>query len=187
MIATDASAGQIQAAIAHPNVTYRVATAENPRLDTASADLVTVGQALHWLDTRRFFAEARRVIVPGGVLAVWCYQLCRVSEDCDRVVDELYSDIVGEFWPPERRLIEARYSQIEMPGAGIEAPQFLMRLEWKIGEMLGYLRTWSACNRYRNHYHQDPVSIVEDALRTAWGDGTRVVTWPLVLFARRLG
>jgi SAM-dependent methyltransferase len=187
VVATDASAGQIGAAIAHPNVSYRVAAAEHSGLGDATVDLVTVGQALHWFDTARFFAEAKRVLVPGGVLAAWCYELCHVNEDCDSVVDRLYTDIVGEFWPPERQLIEARYAPIEMPGTRIEAPQFSMSVEWSARDMLGYLRTWSACNRYSKQYAVDPVSLVEAALCEAWGDGTRIVTWPLTLFVRRLG
>jgi SAM-dependent methyltransferase len=187
VIATDASAGQIRAAIARPNVSYRVAAAEESRLKDASIDLVTVGQALHWFDTERFFVEARRVLVPGGTLAVWCYELCHIDENCDSVVEELYTDIVGEFWPPERSLIEARYAPIEMPGARIETPTFSMTVDWSVGDMLGYLRTWSACKRYETSHARDPVSLVEEALCKVWGDGNRVVTWPLTLFARRLG
>ena len=56
VIATDASSAQIEAAIAHPDVSYHVATAEESGLTADSADLVTVGQALHWFDTGRFFA-----------------------------------------------------------------------------------------------------------------------------------
>ncbi len=186
VIATDASAGQIGAAIAHRGVTYRVATAEDSQLEDAVVDLITVGQALHWFDTERFFAEAERVLVPGGVLAAWCYELCQVSKDCDRIVDELYSDIVGAFWPPERRLIEARYATIGMPGERIEAPEFSMTVGWYAADMLGYLRTWSACNRYQEQHARDPVSIIETALCEVWGDGSRLVTWPLTLLACRI-
>ena len=186
VIATDASSAQIRAAIAHPNVTYRVASAEDSRLAGASVDLVTVGQALHWFDTARFFAEVGRVLVAGGVLAVWCYELCRVSDACDSIVDKLYTDILGEFWPPERRLIEQRYTPIEMPGAGIATPNLSMTAEWTGADMLGYLRTWSACNRYRKQRSADPVTLIEAALLEAWGDAARTVTWPLTLFVRRL-
>src|SRR5436309_12421226 len=69
VIATDASEAQIAAAAPHPRVEYRVAPAESSGLAPESADLVTVGQALHWFDRPLFYAEARRVLRPGGVVA----------------------------------------------------------------------------------------------------------------------
>ena len=88
---------------------------------------------------------------------------------------------------PERRLIEARYAPIEMPGTRIETPNLSMSANWRIGDMLGYLRTWSACNRYRKERGTDPVSLIGTALGDAWGDDIRKVTWPVTLLARRLG
>lgn len=40
-------------------------------LATHSADLLTYAQAWHWMDWRLATAEARRVLRPGGVLAIW--------------------------------------------------------------------------------------------------------------------
>src|SRR5215470_15770711 len=73
VVATDASAEQIAHATPHPRVSYGVGLADESGLDGESVDLVTVAQALHWLALDRFFAEVRRVVVEGGVLAVWCY------------------------------------------------------------------------------------------------------------------
>ena len=186
VVATDASKAQIDAAVAHPGVTYKVVAAEDSQQDSASVDLITVGQALHWFDIDRFFGEAERVLVNGGVLAAWCYELCRVSDACDAVVEELYWKIVGEFWPPERRLIEERYAGISLPGQALESREFHMSVSWSVADMLGYLRTWSACARYRQERGDDPVSRIETNLRAAWGEGHRAVRWPLTLLASRL-
>jgi SAM-dependent methyltransferase len=186
VVATDASSAQIDAAIAHPGVTYRVAAAEDSQLDADSIDLITVGQALHWFDHERFFTEARRVLRKDGVLAAWCYELCSVSEACDAAVDKLYREIVGDFWPPERRLIEVGYADIAMPGRSLESPEFQMRVSWTVADMLGYLRTWSGCARYRQAHGDDPVLQIEAALRDAWGAGPRTVQWPLTLLVSRL-
>jgi hypothetical protein len=40
---------------------------------TRPSDLITVAQALHWFDLSRFFVEAKRVLKPSGLLAVWTY------------------------------------------------------------------------------------------------------------------
>jgi SAM-dependent methyltransferase len=186
VIATDASRAQIDAAADHPVVSYRVATAEESGLSEDSVDLVTVGQALHWFDTGRFFAEASRVLVEGGVIAAWCYELCTISPACDRVVAGLYNEIVGAFWPPERRLIEERYAGIVFPGKALATPEFVMTAEWDVDDMLGYLRTWSACQSYLGEHGEDPVALIEDELRTAWGTTPRTVRWPLTARVARL-
>ena len=52
-----------------------------------TAAVATVAQALHWLDRPAFFAEARRVLAPGGVLAVWCYSMVEIRSEIDRILD----------------------------------------------------------------------------------------------------
>ena len=126
------------------------------------------------------------MLVAGGCVAAWCYELCSVSPACDSVVDYLYTDITGPFWLPERRLIDERYAGIDFPGTAIEAPGFEMSTQWAADDMLGYLRTWSACQRYRRRHGDDPVGLIEDELRAAWGRDRRTVRWPLTVRVSRL-
>jgi SAM-dependent methyltransferase len=181
--ATDASAEQVAAASPHLRIDYRVAPAEACGLDDRSVDLVTVSQALHWFDMPRYFGEARRVLVPGGVLAAWSYDLCRVDPSCDVVIDETY-EALDQFWPPERRIVDSRYTGIEMPLAEITAPGFEMVHGWTADDMLGYMRTWSAHRRCLKETGIEEVTARESRLRAAWGEGVRDVRWSLAL---RLG
>jgi SAM-dependent methyltransferase len=185
VVASDASQSQIAAAVPDPRVDYRVASAEESGLASGSVDLVTVGQAFHWFDRSLFMAEAQRVLKPAGVLAIWCYELCNVNEECDAIVDTLYRDIVGKHWPPERIMIEQAYSDVEMPGETIQAPELRMTLEWRAAEMLGYLRTWSACLRFEQENKRDPVDEIAANLSEAWGNESRQVFWPLHIKASR--
>ena len=73
VIATDASAPQIESAQPHPSVSYSVAPAEASGIDPDSVDVILVAQALHWFDMDRFFAEAKRVSKESGILAVSTY------------------------------------------------------------------------------------------------------------------
>ena len=186
VVASDASQSQIDAAIAHPGIHYRVARAEASGLADDSQDLVTVGQALHWFDAEAFMAEAGRVLKTNGVLAVWFYELCTVNAECDAIVETLYRDIVGDYWPPERVSIERGYADIVMPGDAIPAPSLEMVLDWDAADMLGFLRTWSACKRYESDHGSDPVALIEALLTEAWGNERRRVTWPLQMKASRL-
>lgn len=186
VVASDASQSQIDAAIAHPQVSYRVARAEASGLADNSQDLITVGQALHWFDEEAFMTEAGRVLKADGILAVWFYEICSVSAECDAIVNTLYRDIVGEYWPPERVTIERGYADVSMPGAAIPVPPLEMSLNWDAADMLGFLRTWSACKRYESEKGSDPVVLVEALLAEAWGSERRRVTWPLQMKASRL-
>ena len=179
VFASDASSAQIDATIAHPKVDYRVASAEASGLDDNCVDLVTVSQAFHWFEADRFVAEAARVLRPNGVLAIWCYASCSVLPRCDAIVEQLYTDLIGPYWPPERALIEEGYASVKLPGDEIDAPCFEMSLSWTVQDMLGYLRTWSACRRYRAAKADDPVSVIESDLVSAWGPDERTVSWPL--------
>ena len=180
VIATDASAAQIEAARAHPKVRYGVAPAESSGIDDRSIDLVTVAQALHWFDLDRFFAEALRVLVPGGVLAAWSYGLCRIESTVDALVLELYRGL-DHCWPPERQIVDEGYRNIVLPMPAIDSPGFEMKVSWSAEAMLGYLRTWSASQRCLRDQGRDPVESIAERLREAWGRGEREVRWPLAL------
>jgi hypothetical protein len=118
------------------------------------------------------------------VLAAWCYGLCRVDPRIDAVVDALYRAL-DAWWPPERRLIEEGYRGITLPVPALPVPAFTMSAAWSADAMLGYLRTWSACQRYLAERGTDPVSTVGDELRALWGAGSRSVRWPLAVKAGR--
>jgi SAM-dependent methyltransferase len=184
VIATDASPQQLAAAPTHANVTYRVARAEESGIEPQSVDLVTVAQALHWFDLDPFYGEVQRVLKPAGVLAVWTYGPLHVDGGAvDALFQEFYYDIVGPYWPPERRLVEAGYRDLAFPFAEISPPPFNMEEQWSLAHLLGYLHTWSATARYADDKGTDPVAALEERLRSVWVDtqSARRVAWPLAL------
>ena len=185
VIATDASEKQIANAERHPRVEYRVATAEKSELETQSADLVAVTQALHWFNLDRFYQEARRVLKSGGVLAAPAYKLARVTPAIDVVVNHYYSNVVGEYWPAERVMIE-KFEELPFPFPEIAGPSFEMVAEWSVAQLVGYLRTWSATQRFLAANQRDPLEEIEGELRTAWGDKSRRVVWPLTVRVGRV-
>ena len=185
VIATDGSAQQIAAAKPHPRVTYAVARAEASGIDSGSIDVVTVAQSLHWFDRPAFYAEARRVLQPAGVLAVWTYGIPRLNDvNLDRVMQAFYWETVGPYWPPERRYVEDGYRSIDFPFAELTAPSLSMRENWTLPQFIGYLRSWSSVGRYVNDKGEDPVAQVEEQFTPFWGPRARDVSWPLSL---RLG
>lgn len=188
VIATDASAQQIAAAKAHPRVRYTVAPAEDSGVAAHSVDLISVGQALHWFHFPAFYAEAARVLKPGGVLAAWSYGLMQVNPAVDASVWRLYEPITGPYWPPERRYVEERYRTLPFPLDEIAAPPFAMEAEWTLEQLIGYLGTWSAVQRYRQERGVDPLSLIAEELTAAWGEvaAPQRVVWPLFMRVGRV-
>lgn len=186
VIAIDASQSQIDAAARLSNIRYHCAPAECTGLADNSVDLVTVAQAFHWFDGTAFFNEAVRVLRPSGVLAIWSYRLCTVSPACDVLLAQLYEEIVGPYWPEERAHVEAGYDDVGLPGEPLDLPRMRMQEHWTLAEMLGYLRTWSACKRYAADKGTDPVLQISAGLQAAWGNGARSVEWPLQITASRV-
>lgn len=187
VIATDISAEQLQAAPACDNISYGVG--ELSGLANVSADLVTVAQALHWFDLDAFYAEVRRVLKPGGVLAVWTYNILTVADQpaINIELNHFYDDIVGPYWPPDRRHVENGYAELAFPFAQIVTPRFAMQAEWSLDQLLGYLKSWSATARMHKATGVNPVDDLTGSIRQAWGDPAivRTILWPLTVKAGR--
>ncbi len=182
--ATDLSEAQIAQAMPHPRIEYRAAPADRSGLPDASADLVTVAQALHWFDLDAFYAEVRRVLKPGGLLAAWTYGVLHVEgEAVEARVSHFYHRVVGPYWPAERRHVESAYAELPFPFVEVASPAFAIRLSWTLDDLLGYCRSWSATSRCQSATGSDPVVALEAELTPVWGERTqrRQVTWPIAM------
>lgn len=183
--ATDASASQIEHSTPHPRVSYRVERAESSGLPDASADAVTVAQALHWLDLAVFWSEARRVLRPNGVIVVWGYALPEISPAIDELIDEFSNRTLASYWPPERRILDERYETIDFPFAPLDPPTFTIGIEATLPEYLDYLRTWSAVHRWTERHGGDIVGDLGPRLAPHWPERRRIV-WTLAMRAGRV-
>ncbi len=187
VVGTDASPAQLRAATKVPGLAYVACLAEETALASRSVDLITIAQALHWLDYPRFFREIDRIIAPGGVLAVIGYARLRGDAELERVVYEFQDGLLGAYWTPERAVVEAGYAGIPVPIEEVTAPGFAIEAELTRDQLLGYIGTWSAVGRYRKMRGEDPMPVVIQRLSEAWGDPDRVrpISWPLFIRAGR--
>jgi SAM-dependent methyltransferase len=182
VIATDASEKQIASAEPHERVEYRVAPAENSGIKSGTIDLIMIAQALHWFDLDRFYAEAHRVLKPNGVLAASAYNLLRIEPAIDEIVNRYYYEVVGPFWPPERKLVE-NFADLPFPFHEIDPPEFAMTAQWNLEHLIGYFRTWSSTQQFIAARGSDPLQEINDELRNAWGNPQqkRRAMWSLIL------
>ncbi|MDQ3852786.1 MAG: class I SAM-dependent methyltransferase, partial [Thermoproteota archaeon] len=159
-----------------------------------SVDLITVAQALHWFDLDEFYKEVKRVLRrddnghgsngSGGVIAAWAYGLHSISTEIDNITHLLYEDILGSYWPKERKIVENKYQDISFPFQEIGTPFFQIELDWTLPELVGYLYTWSSVQKFLGKNNSDPIKQIYDDLADAWGDKNswdkrRRVIWPI--------
>ena len=181
VIATDASEAQIKNAKPHPGIEYRVAPSEDSGLENAAVDLVTAAAAVHWFDHGRFYAEVKRVLKPGGIIAVWTYAHTEVNKEVDPVVAELEWNVLKDYWPEESQFVMKRYQTLPFPFSPIMSPAFKSITQWDLYRLCAYLESWSATQRYIKAHGDNPVKKIFPSLQKAWGDPASVetVSWEL--------
>lgn len=187
VVGSDASGAQLRAAARARRVAYLVSLAESSALRSGRVDLITVAQALHWIDLARFYAEVDRVAAPGAALAIWGYARLRVSPAIDALLRRFHDETVGPYWSVERRLVEEEYRGFAIPIQEVTAPPFAIEAELTLADLLGYLRTWSAVGKYLSVNRKDPVEDLAPELAASWGAPAtaRRVVWPLFVRAGR--
>ncbi|WP_417347363.1 class I SAM-dependent methyltransferase [Ferrimonas sp.] len=183
VLGADLSPHQLSHSCQASNLSYLVALGESLPLRDSCVDLITIAQALHWLNLKSLGPEVARVLKPNGILAVWSYGNCSVNNDVDRAVHQLYEEVLGSFWTPERRWVEQGYTGLSLP-LRPQTPQLTtLSHHWSLHQFIGYLRTWSALQSYLRQHDEAALAPIWEALAGAWGDPMqpRGVHWPLTL------
>ena len=170
VMASDASAQQIEHATPHSKVEYHICKAEQTNFKSQIFDLITVGQAIHWFEFESFFEEVRRVIKPGGIFACWTYRFLTINEDLDTILEKFFKEI-EPYWPPERDHVEALYTTIPFPDDfnSLNIEEIHIDREIGVDDVLNYLRTWSSVKNYRLRHQMDPLKLIESEFRQSWG------------------
>lgn len=185
VVATDASVGQLARAERKSPAWFVAGLAEAAPLPDSGVDLMTVAQALHWLDRGQFYRQARRVAKPGAVVAAWTYPLLSAGDDVDPILHRFAYETVGPWWPPESRHVRSRYRELELPFPPIDAPPITASAEWTLEHLAGYVGTWSAMHRCRAGTGRDPLPELMAELGSLWGE-SRTVRWDLRLLVGRV-
>lgn len=189
VVATDLNQAQLDMAMKKENIRYFCCSAEKTPLDNQTIDLITVAQALHWFNLDEFYLEVMRVLKPDGILAAWCYSLGKINEEMNKVILKIYDTILGDqYWPKERRYIDAEYKTIPFPFTKISTPTFEIKKEMNFFALIGYLNTWSAVKEYQKINQHNPLNFIYSDLQKIWGDPEKMytMTWPIHLLLGKI-
>ncbi|XP_057437975.1 uncharacterized protein LOC130730098 [Lotus japonicus] len=196
VIATDASEKQLEFATKLPNVRYQhtpstmsIAEVEQKVAPQGTIDLVTIAQGLHWFDLPNFYAQVNWVLKkPHGVIAAWSYNLPRLSDAVDSVLDQFYGSDTKPYWDQARRLVENNYRTIDFPfepvdGADHTGPfEFVTETVMDFDDFLTYIKSWSAYQTAKEKGVELLGEDVVEKFKLAWGeDGQKVAKYPIYL------
>jgi ubiquinone/menaquinone biosynthesis C-methylase UbiE len=186
--ATDISAQQLANAVQKPNILYRVAPAESTPFADNRFDLITVATAYHWLNWEAFRAEVLRVGKPGSVIAAWAYNVIRAEDEAiDKIIQQFYWNIIGQYWDPERRYVDQAYATVDFNFTPLPSKEFSHHVLWDKQTFKGYLHTWSAVQKYIRENNQSPVTFIDDEVDSVWKENEpKAFHFPLFLRIGRI-
>jgi SAM-dependent methyltransferase len=158
-----------------PNVSFRVGDANNMNdIKDNSVDLVTVAQALHWFDFHRFLSEARRILKPGGILAIAGYKIPQLIDEpvAQESFDHYYLNVLHShkglektLWDIDRRRVDSAYK-----GELFEKYFTHCATAWypdlrtvTVKDFITFLESQSAYQKVK-HLNPNPISPIKDAL-----------------------
>ena len=181
IIATDASAAQIENAFPHERIEYRVEPSEKTTIASNSVDLITVGTAVHWFEFEAFYREVRRGGKQNGILAVWTYYFPIIEPEIDRWLEYFYWETLSGFWPERIHYLEERYETLPFPFEEIKPPEFEMKATWELDNMAGFLASWSAVRKLVEAQGESAFDEPIKEFERIWkkGTGKREIRWPL--------
>jgi len=183
VIATDISAAQIDKAIRKENIAYSVCAAESTPFEENTFDLVTVAQAYHWIKWDEFRNEVVRVGKNDAVIAVWMYYNHTTGDKrIDNAVRDFYQNVTRPYWDYERKYVEEKYAAVEFDYDLLPAKTFDSVLQWKREDLIGYIGSWSAIQKFIKVNGHSPISIIEEEIKKLWPEGEmKKVVFPIYL------
>ncbi|MEL6462642.1 MAG: class I SAM-dependent methyltransferase [Cyanobacteria bacterium J06558_2] len=180
---TDISEAQIKYATPHQRIEYLLQAAEKTNFTDGQFDMITVAQAVHWFNLDEFWTEVRRVLKPGGIIAVWGYGWASITPEIDALVDELILKPIDTYWLPGNRLLINQYRDLDFPYEAIAPPKdFFIEEEWTRERFFNYMSTWSAMKRYLAQVGDRQIINAQHEIAQLWSDNvSKTVRMPIFL------
>ena len=183
VIATDISAAQIEKATLKENIEYLVCPAESTPFEENTFDLITVAQAYHWINWKEFKKEVTRVSKPEAIIAIWVYfRNMPGDKKVDDAIFSFYENVTRPYWDEARKYVEEKYSTVEFDYDLLPVKDFETTLNWEREDMIGYISSWSAIQKYIKVNGHSPIPIIEEKINKLWPEGEiKKVRFPIYL------
>jgi len=148
---------------------------------------VTVAQAIHWFDLKKFYNEVNRVLKPGGLLCVWGYTWFKISDDIDEIVEKTLITSLKDYWAPQTKLLQDGFKDLVLPYKQIVVPSFEIVVHWDLTQIISYLHSWSPMKSYGEKHGEKGMDLLFEGLIRVWGskDKKRKISMPIYMKASK--
>uniref|UniRef100_T1J608 SRCR domain-containing protein n=1 Tax=Strigamia maritima TaxID=126957 RepID=T1J608_STRMM len=171
VLGTDISESQINEATkkdTNTNVEFKTGSCYSIPLPDASTELVTAAQAAHWFNLPSFYKEVDRVLRPGGVVALYCYDYPKPhgqenSEKLRDYMNYVYNEGLCGFWHENKKLAEEMYKGIELPyEEQIRDKSGTWDTVWNLRESIGCVESWSGYHELKKQNAEKAKQLLQD-------------------------
>jgi len=171
VLATDVSQAQVDQArreLTDNHVEVRLGSGEQLEVDDNTVDMVSICQALHWLDVEMFYREVARVLVQGGVLAVVGYHMTRAapsyqqSDKLNAAFMSLYK-ATDPYWSDRRHHVDSGYTSLPLAKFRREMREdtrHYVDTPVVFADWIGYIRTWSGLQNMSSQEGEEEVETL---------------------------
>jgi len=186
--ASDISEAQLKNAVQKENIEYHLCPAEKTPFNDNSFDLITVAQAYHWLNWKKFHDEATRVGKNNSVIAIWTYNLFSTNDkNLNEIIRHFYKDITGPYWDYERRFVDDGYATSDFEYELLPSKNFEIKFNWNKAQLEGYFQSWSSVQKYIKANTRNPIDIIKKNIDDVWNDeDLKEVYFPIFLRIGRI-
>ena len=119
---------------------------------------------------------------------MWTYTLPVIHDAPlnDKLID-FYINQTGPYWDPERKFVDDRYASIPFPYRRLADRNYSMSYDWTLGQLAGYLRSWSAVQHIIRVKNSDPVQPFYESLLDLWPEGEiKRIEFPITLIVGKV-
>ena len=144
IVGIDISAEMVNQANKADSIEYVLASAENLPFGSNKFDLMTISQAIHWVDKKKFFPEADRVLKPNSLIIAYDNYFQGQMLDDPGFNDWYREEFLREFPVPPRGVREFAATSNNPKDFVLKHEEFNKNtLEFSVGELVDYLVTIS--------------------------------------------
>lgn len=202
VVGSDQSVTQLEHAVRRADkIWYKECSAEESQediraklgIELLSVDLITVAQALHWIDPKPFFENAKHFLRPGGLIAIISYNWPTFPENplLTELVLQMANEVLAPYWAPRCKDVGNHFRDIEFPFEivvdGYDKPYTSMEATWTLEVMFGNIRSWSGYQSALKELNgEDPLDQIKQEMTEAWGSSEHYqVIYPIYLLLGR--